>query len=636
MKIFTLQRRCLFTFLLISFFPFYQAQQLSVSEIAPVLIKNSNAVIRLEKSMTEIYAIDKMKETYELTVTLLNEKASEFNHLVAYYSDDEKIQVSAILYDSFGNEIKKIKQKEFLDESINQGYNISDVRVLHKEIHRTQFPYTVYFRIEKTSPNTAFISSFSPYYTENCAIEKSEYFLKNSSSIPLYHKVFNEFQQPLEEIIEDTQMHFAIENYTAFVIEPFSPSLSTLKPNVKFSLENFNLKGSHGNATSWNSFGKWMYDQLIASTLDLDNEKKSYLQELVKNAPSIEEKIKLIYNDLQNNMRYVSVQLGIGGWKPMLASKVDKYKYGDCKALSNYMVNSLNAIDIPANYTVLYSSDEFKNFDEDFVKMQGNHVIVNIPLEKDTVWLECTSNDLAYNYISPKNDNRRVLSINKEGGTLVKTPKYNSSENLSQLKMEINVHLDSKISINVERTSSGALYQSNLHLRYKKKNAQKEFYKKEFNEIPDVIINTISFKNNKKDALFEEKIKGESPHFLKKIGSNYLFHAIPYGKIESKISTDADRLTPLELRRGLKSEKAFYFNFPYQIAIDNLPKDITINNSKFGSYTLKCKVENNQIIVYRTLHIHDGTYKPEEYNEFVSFYNSIVESDQSKILIKKL
>mgnify|MGYP001126063175 FL=1 len=98
-------------------------------------------------------------------------------------------------------------------------------------------------------------------------------------------------------------------------------------------------------------------------------------------------------------MRYISVQIGIGGWKPISAEEVDENKYGDCKGLTNYTKALLRTVGIESNYCVVSAGSEIKDISEDFPSMQGNHVILNIPQEgKSDLWLECTSQDTPFNF----------------------------------------------------------------------------------------------------------------------------------------------------------------------------------------------------------------------------------------------
>jgi hypothetical protein len=107
---------------------------------------------------------------------------------------------------------------------------------------------------------------------------------------------------------------------------------------------------------------------------------------------SDKDKVRFLYRYLQQNMRYVSVQLGIGGLKPFPAMFVDQKKYGDCKALTNYMGALLRAVNIPSCYAIVNAGTNAKPADPKFPDNVFNHVILCVPLKNDTTWLECTSN----------------------------------------------------------------------------------------------------------------------------------------------------------------------------------------------------------------------------------------------------
>ncbi len=97
-----------------------------------------------------------------------------------------------------------------------------------------------------------------------------------------------------------------------------------------------------------------------------------------------------LYNYLQQNSHYVGIQLGIGGWQTYDAIYVATKKYGDCKALSNFMISLLKEAGIKAHAVVIEAGEDQKDFDKDFAHDPFDHVICCVPLDKDTIWLECT------------------------------------------------------------------------------------------------------------------------------------------------------------------------------------------------------------------------------------------------------
>src|SRR4030095_3800912 len=136
---------------------------------------------------------------------------------------------------------------------------------------------------------------------------------------------------------------------------------------------------------------------------------------LVKDAPSESEKIKRIYEYMQNNFRYVSIQLGIGGYRPFSATFTDQKKYGDCKGLSNYMKAALKSVGIKSHIAIINAQYNAEPVDPDFPANNFNHAILCVP-GKDTIWLECTSSSAEFGKLGTFTENRNALLVTENGG----------------------------------------------------------------------------------------------------------------------------------------------------------------------------------------------------------------------------
>ena len=140
-----------------------------------------------------------------------------------------------------------------------------------------------------------------------------------------------------------------------------------------------------------------MHTALIKGRDIIDEATKLKVLDLVKDATSSLEKAKIVYQFMQNKTRYISVQVGIGGWEPIAADKVDKVGYGDCKGLTNYTKALLDVVGVTSYYTVVYAQEK-RDLDTNFASIQGNHVILNIPRKKKDIWLECTSQTITIRF----------------------------------------------------------------------------------------------------------------------------------------------------------------------------------------------------------------------------------------------
>lgn len=84
--------------------------------------------------------------------------------------------------------------------------------------------------------------------------------------------------------------------------------------------------------------------------------------------------------------------------QPIAAADVNRTGFGDCKGLSNYMRAMLTELGIPSVYTVISTTN--RRLLADFASAnQNNHVILQVPLPNDTLWLECTNPTLPLGYV---------------------------------------------------------------------------------------------------------------------------------------------------------------------------------------------------------------------------------------------
>ncbi len=379
------------------------AQNYSVKTIPNDLIENNQAVIRLEEIQVHLTAVDELTVKRKEVVTILEQSGDFLAQIQMGYDDFTKIKsYSASVYDASGKKIKNYhKKKDFMDVSYLDGITMySDNRKIVSTFMPTTYPFKVEYEYEYKTKNTLFIPNWFPVYGDKVAVEKSIYTLYNSSGIKIITQENAFTGNAITKDITPQKISYSLENYKGFNQEPFLPSIYEILPNVRISPLQFSLMGFKGSYSNWKEFGEWMYTELLKKNQTLPEGEIQKIKNLVKDIPTETEKVKAVYQYLQDKTRYIFVSIGIGGWQPFPAKHVSKNSYGDCKGLSNYMISLLKSIDIDANYTVLYHNrEQNQNINPDFPSLQGNHVIVNVPVNNDTLWLECTSQQIAFNHI---------------------------------------------------------------------------------------------------------------------------------------------------------------------------------------------------------------------------------------------
>ncbi len=630
---------CFFVFLFFTFLLSAQKTEYSSSSIPDSLKQNANAVVRLNQMDIVISSQRKMIVKKERAVTVLNEKGLE--SIDAYENYDNKTTVTSIqatVYDAFGNEIKKIKKKDFNDQSVTGGGTIfSDSRVVFLEYVPTQYPFTVVYESEIQTSSTAFIPQWFPLNDYFLSIEKSVLNVSCLENLGFRKKELNFSNFKITKTVDNSsQLSYVATNIVAQKYEDYSPSITEIFPRLMMGLDYFNLEGVDGNAKNWKEYGQWFSDKILAETIELSAEAKAKIKTLVGFETDPIKKAKIVYKYMQEKSRYVGIQVGIGGFKPMLANDVDRLGYGDCKALSNYTRALLNAVDVPSYYTELYGSKDKRDIRSDFFSIQGNHVILTIPHGDNYVFLECTSQVDPFGYQANFTDDRDVVVMKPDGGEIIRTKNYENKSNTQISKGNYSLSENGSFSGKIAIASEGSQYGLKFHLETTPPIDQEKHYKEYWDNISNLKINKTKFSNDKEKVNFTENLEISADNYGKISNGKMIFVVNAYNQYTGSVKRIRNRKTPFEIQRGYYDTDEISIQLPAGFMIESLPQNFELNN-KFGEYKTEIiKNDNSNLIYKRSIFIKKGLYKNTEYEEYRLFMEQISRNDNAKIILTKI
>lgn len=408
----------------------------------------------------------------------------------------------------------------------------------------------------------------------------------------------------------------------------------TIFPQVIIASNQINIDGTQGNFDNWNDYGKWSYQNLVQKKLDFTPSQKAFLNDLVKEAKSDKEKVDILYQYMQKKVRYIGVQLGIGGLSPFPNTYVENKSYGDCKALSNYMVGMLDAVGIKGYHTILYADDSPRDIDNQMMYQQGNHMIVYVPLKEEELWIEATSQKLPTNYLGEMSGNRKVYIFDENGGKIIDSQRFNHKNNILLSKGKITISEDGNTNFELKESAKGLFYDDNLGLEALEEKDQIAALSRKYKSLSQPNFSNIKFTAEKSTVDYQTSFNASSKNYVKKQGNSLIFNLIPINNEASTLKKAKDRRFDFNIKRGYTDIMEFEILIPNKSKNELALTPIEIN-SEFGNYQLTIeKLTDKKYILRRTYQQFGGTYDKAKFNDYVEFRRKVAANDNIKTLIE--
>ena len=608
----------------------------SADHISSALKARAGAVIRDMETTVDMRTPENVIVSVKKVITVLNKSGDDRGALSIFYNKSTTIKyIKGLLLDADGNPAGKFNQNDFIDESASNDYSLfEDARI--KSFHPTviSYPYTVVYEYETRNKQNLIIPDWYANPYPDVAVAQSSYTFICKPEDKIRIKSHNYKGTPTEALSEKTKsLTWKVNEITALKREPYSPDPDSYKTYVKIAPEQFTYYGFKGSYHNWDELGRWVYNDLIKDRQTLSPSTISEINALVDGISDDKEKTKKIYEYVQKKTRYISIQIGIGGFQPFPASDVERLSYGDCKALVNYMQSLLKAVGINSMYCVVTAGNLKKDMDMDFASMdQGNHIILCVPFKSDTTWLECTSQTSPFGYLGTFTDDRTVFACTAEGGKILRTPALTASKNLLKRKAELSVNVDGDVTGKMQTSFHGSQYDNYERIIHEPYTEQLKRLKEEY-DIDNINFSEVKLAQNKDDVspVTTESLNLEIVRYASTTDNRIYLIPNLFNKA-SNIPEARNRTLPVYINRGYVDDDEIVYTLPEGYVLEHKPQDILIKNP-FGTYEMKIKLDANKLTYKRHITINNGTFNAAQYGDMVAFYSNIHGFDNSKIIL---
>ena len=572
-----------------------------------------------------------------LRLQVNNKKGEKYGRIVLYESEFVEIDdIEAKITDLDGKEIKELENDDITETSVSPGYILYQENK-YKSFNLTHRTYPYILEINYTINYSSLFFWPNWYPQQEIPVRYSEYKLVREEPINFNTYTIGKKVIPHNFVNSgDSVSVWALENIPEEIDEDFMPPENKVQQALLFSPQKFIFGKFEGDFSSWDSFAEW-YRKLVKNKYNLTKEVQKDIRDLVKGNDNTYEVITILYRYLQHNTRYAAIYLNIGGIEPHSSKTVCTNKYGDCKDLTIFMISMLKYAGIKAYPALVLTRDKGVVY-PNFVASQFNHMVAFVPLKEDTLWLECTADNMDI-YDRPWNiEDVNALVIKETSGEMIRTPKASFDDNIWLSTSLIEYQNPGMLFIKSQITTTGKqkdFFQS-LFIYNKPENEKVALQKILGRHVPNLVIDDYSYsKEEKENTKYDVKISGVYRKVITHTGKRIFINPNMFNrKTKENLPDDNKRHFPIHFIYPYKDTDAIFMKIPDGYSLESAPSPISIETS-FAYYKTEYSITDNRLKYIREFCYKNNDIPLENFQEFYDFLKTVIKNDAAHFIFKR-
>jgi Domain of Unknown Function with PDB structure (DUF3857)/Transglutaminase-like superfamily len=404
---------------------------------------------------------------------------------------------------------------------------------------------------------------------------------------------------------------------------------------------------------NWQGVGTW-YAGLSSGRMEASESIKQEVSRLVAGKTTGLAKMQSIAQFAQHDIRYVGIELGIGGWQPHAAPDVFAHRYGDCKDKATLMLTMLREIGVDS-YPVVINTQRGSVSRDTPAHQAFNHVILAIKLPDDTndpsliavmqhahmgkiLFFDPTNELTPFGQIGGYLQANYGLLVTPQGGELVELPQQpsamNSIRRTGKLTLDANGMLKGDI---IETRLGDRAWSERLRLRRLTNNADRikpieSLLSGSLSSFQIVRASIVNYEHT--DQPFGFNYSFQSDNYAKSAGNLLLVRPRVLGtKSWGVLETKEARKFPLEFDSPLRDTDSFEIALPAGYEVDELPPPMDVEYS-FGSYHSKTEATGGSLRYTRAMEIKELSVPVSKMDDLKKFYRIIATDERSTAVLK--
>lgn len=399
----------------------------------------------------------------------------------------------------------------------------------------------------------------------------------------------------------------------------------------------------------WAQIGNW-YTNLAAPRTEGGADVASTARSMAGQGDFMDRLTK-IADFMQQQIRYVGIEIGIGNLQPHPAEDVFRYRYGDCKDKATLMIAMLDAVGIRATWV---SVDTHRGMiDPGAPSLMGNHAItaIEIPKGYDNPRLQAVvtaKTGKRYLIFDPTNEYVSIgqLPAYLQGGygllsegqdsQVIQLPVLTPDEDKTERLAKFELAPDGTLKGDVTVLRSGAsAWSLRGQLAADTDKDQRQMLERQLQtDFSEFTLGTEKAENVRTlDKPLEMEYQVTAPLYAKTAGNLLLVRPRVLGS-DARGLDDKPRNVPISFSALGTWQDDFAVKIPAGYAVDDVPDPVTVDMG-FASYHSEVKAESGTLHYERTYVLKKLQLDPGDYGKLRKLEAVIATDENSDAVLKK-